>query len=439
MDNKYYLAIDLGASSGRHIVGYKHNGEIVTDEVYRFANGVHKQGDTLIWDIEDIFNNVLKGIKCAFSKYPKIQSLSIDTWGVDYVLMQGDKEVFPCVAYRDDRTQQSAPLVHNIISFEKLYSKTGIQFQYFNTIYQLYSDLIKGRLDGVTDFLSIPEYLSYRLTGVKKKEYTFATTTGLVNAHQKQFDMDIVRALKLPENIFKPLCQPGEVYGELKADVRAFVGGNTKVVMCASHDTASAVEGIPVNVDAPYISSGTWSLLGIKSPVALTDDNSRLADYSNEGGVGYIRFQKNIMGLWIIQNLKKELCPNKDFGDIATDASKSDYDCIVDVNDNIFFAPDSMKLALDTYLTSKNLPLPVDDNGYFKCAYVSLAYGYKKAIKELQDSIGQTYDKIYIVGGGAKNAYLNSLTEQICGVKVCAFPIEATAFGNLKIQMESDL
>ena len=434
-----YLAIDLGASNGRHIVGWMENGEIKTQVVYGFENGVKRTDEGLVWDVESIFENVLIGIKKAVQEFSDIRSLSIDTWGVDYVLFKGDEEIKPCFAYRDERTLKTVPLVHEIIPFEELYEKTGIQFNSFNTVYQLYDEKLKGRLDGVTDFLSIPEYLSYRLTGVKKKEYTFGTTTGLVNAYTKQFDLTITDKLGFPREIFANLCQPGEVYGGFTKEVKDFVGKDIKVVMCASHDTASAVEGIPVdNLDAPYISSGTWSLLGVKESTPHTDEVSLKNEYSNEGGVGYIRYQKNTMGMWMVQTLRKELCPDKNYSDIATDAKKSEFDIVVDANDGLFFSPKSMKEAFDQYLSDRGMPLPQEQDDYFKCAYVSIAHGYKKAIKELENCTGKTYDKIYIVGGGAKNEYLNALTQMICNVKVCAYPIEATALGNLKIQMECD-
>lgn len=433
-----YLAIDLGASNGRHIVGYMENGRLVTQTVYRFENGVEKSKHGLTWDLEKIFNHVLQGIKVAVEQYPDIESLSIDTWGVDYLLFKGDNHVLPCMAYRDERTLKTVPLVHGIVPFERLYEKTGIQFQTFNTVYQLYDDLIKGKLDGVTDFLAIPEYLSYRLTGVKKKEYTFATTTGLVNAYTKQFDIELVKELGFPQNIFAPLCQPGEIYGNLLDSVKNYVGKDLTVVACASHDTASAVEGIPdSDIDCPYVSSGTWSIIGVKSQVPHTDSESLKNGCSNEGGVGYIRYQKNTMGMWMVQSLRKELCPDRDYADIAEGASKSSYERVVDANDQAFFSPSSMKSAIDKYLLDNGLELPQDADGYFKCAYMSIANAYKTTLQELSNCTGEKYHSICIVGGGAKNIYLNSLVEKVCGLKVIAYPIEATALGNLKIQMQT--
>ncbi|MCH5350505.1 MAG: rhamnulokinase [Clostridiales bacterium] len=426
---KHYLAIDIGASSGRHIVGCR-DGGIQTDEVYRFNNGV-KNAQALVWDIDELTENVIIGIKEAIKKYPDIDSLAIDTWGVDYVLLNGSEVIAPCYSYRDSRTEKIIDRVHGKIPFSELYSKTGIQFQPFNSIYQLYDDLQKGRLQGATDFLMIPEYLNYVLTGVKMHEYTNATTTGLVNAATGAYDMGIISKLGLPERLFGKLYSPGTLVGKFKPDVEKRVGGNIKVVLCASHDTASAVEGIPMADDALYISSGTWSLLGVKADKAITDENSQKANYSNEGGVGYTRYQKNIMGMWVVNRLRAELCPDKPWDEITAEAIKSAFTEWVDINDKIFLSPDSMKEAFDYMVKAK----PQTTADYFNCAYISLAHGYKQAIEELQHNTNKTYSQLYIVGGGAKNKYLNALTEKICNIKVIALPIEATAIGNLKIQL----
>ena len=420
---KYCLAIDIGASSGRHIVGWKENGEVKTEAVCRFPNGVIEDNGYLVWDVDALLSHVKAGIDRALERFPGIASLSIDTWGCDYVLLRGDEEVRPCFAYRDSRTEAVIPAAHERLPFEKLYCRTGCQFQPFNTIYQLCDDLQRGRLEGVTDFLMVPEYLMWKLTGKKRREYTNATTTGLGNAETGEFDLEIVRKLGLPENLFPRLSQPGSVAGEYQG---------IKVALCATHDTASAVEGIPMEGEQLYISSGTWSLLGVKSPVPHTGEKSREANYSNEGGVGYIRYQKNIMGMWIVNRLRDELCPDKPFPDIAADAEASAFDGTVDANAQCFLAPDSMKDAFDRTLDAK--PQTIGD--YFRCAYRSLALSYRDAIRELEENTGRTYETLYIVGGGVKNAFLNQLTGEATGKQVVALPIEATALGNLKIQME---
>ena len=420
---KIALAIDIGASSGRHIIGYKDGNEIKTKEVYRFDNGVVENNGHLIWNIDQLELKVRKGIDIAKSEY-NIDSISIDTWGVDYVLMKNDKQAYPVYAYRDDRTLKVIDEVHSLIPFEELYKHTGCQFQPFNTIYQLYDDYKNGRLDDVTDFLMIPEYLMYKLTGVKKKEFTNASTTGLINQKTLEFDEEIIEKLHLPKHLFKKLSKPGEIVGD-------YLG--SKVILCATHDTGSAVEGIPMIDDELYISSGTWSLLGVKTDKALTDLNSMKANYSNEGGVGYNRYQKNIMGMWVVNELQKELCPAEQIGNIVLKAEASNFEEVIDVNDESLLAPKSMKEEFDKLLNNK----PEDIYGYFRCAYKSLALSYKKAIEELEHNTGKTYKQLYIVGGGAKNQFLNELTAQATNKEVIALPIEATALGNLKIQLEN--
>lgn len=429
---KYCLAIDIGASSGRHILGWQENGEIMTREVYRFANGVTESDGHLIWDMEALFGSVVAGIKEAFDLCPTISSLSIDTWGVDYVLMEGDQERWPCYAYRDSRTQRSIPEVHKIIPFAELYRRTGIQFQTFNTIYQLYDDQMQGRLEGITDTLMIPEYLMYKLCGVKAREYTEASTGGMLSAETGEFDMEIVETLGLPAHLFPKLSQPGTVLGDLLPEIQAQVGGNCKVVLCATHDTGSAVEGIPMEGNHPFISSGTWSLLGVKVPKPITHQESFEANYSSEGGVGYIRYLKNIMGMWLVNELRKDLCPDTPFPEVVKMAENSTCDCLVDANAQEFLAPKSMKEAFDC-ATNHGLK---EIGDYFRCAYRSLAVCYGNALDTMEKITGNTYEKLYIVGGGAKNQFLNRLTEEATGKQVVALPIEATALGNLKIQLE---
>ncbi len=422
---KIFLAIDIGASSGRHIIGWIENGVWKTDEVYRFPNGVQERDGHLCWDIDALLDHVKKGIAIAKEQYPVIESLSIDTWGVDYVLLKGDETVYPVYAYRDQRTEKVIPKVHEKMPFSVLYRRTGIQFQPFNTVYQLFADQEVGRLKAATDVLMIPEYLMYRLCGVKSHEYTNATTGGMVNAETGEYDPEIIDALNLPKHLFHPLQQPGTPIGTYDG---------IKVILCATHDTGSAVEGIPMDGNEPYISSGTWSLLGVKTEKPLTDEASEAANWSNEGGVGYNRYQKNIMGMWLPNRLRAELCPETPWNEITAEAETSTFDETVDANAAAFLAPESMQAAFDSALHTK----PQTAGDYFRCAYRSLALSYKQAIEELERNTGKTYEKLYIVGGGAKNGFLNRLTEEATGKTVLALPIEATALGNLKIQMEAD-
>lgn len=419
---KYALAIDIGASSGRAILGYKNDTGIVTEEVYRFPNGVQSNNSHLTWDMDTLFTHVKKGIDIALQKQPNLASVSIDTWGVDYVLLKENKEILPVYAYRDERTLDVIDEVHRKIPFEKLYARTGCQFQPFNTIYQLYKDQITGRLDGVTDFLMIPEYLMYKLTNVKVKEYTNATTTGLIHATAGDFDPFLIDTLGLPRHLFSSLKKPGDLIGTYRG---------INVVLCATHDTASAVEGIPMPTEGIYLSSGTWSLLGVKTKAPIVSEESRRANFSNEGGVGYNRYQKNIMGMWLINRLRSELCPNQSFERIVEEAKNSTFEEIVPTEDSAFLSPSSMKDAFDSFLKKD-----INRADYFRCAYRSLAYSYKSAIRQLEETTGNVYDTLYIVGGGAKNAFLNRLTEEITHKKVVAYPLEATALGNLKLQLE---
>ena len=419
----YYLAIDIGASSGRHIVGWKEAGELKTKEVYRFPNGVKPLAGHLTWDVAALLEHVKQGIREAKAQFPRIVSLSVDTWGVDYVLLEGDRECLPVYAYRDQRTQPVIEKVHGLVPFGELYSRTGCQFQPFNTIYQLYADKEAGRLSRATDLLMMPEYLLYKLCGVKAREYTNATTTGLVNGDTCRFDPEILEKLGYPEALFPALSSPGTVLGEYEG---------IKCVLCGTHDTASAVEGIPMEQPAPYISSGTWSLLGVKVPKPLTDAASREANYSNEGGIGYIRYQKNIMGMWLVNELQKELCLQTPIAELVQLAEQSTCQSLVDANAPEFLSPKSMKEAFD-HVTKGSLETPGD---YFCCAYRSLALSYKHALEELERNTGKQYSRLYIVGGGAKNEFLNRLTCRFTGKEVVALPIEATALGNLKVQME---
>lgn len=427
-----FLAVDIGASSGRHIVGFMENGKLMTEEVFRFPNGVKEENGHLVWDVDKIFAYVEEGIRKAVQKFPDIVSLSIDTWGVDYVLLKGDKEITPCFAYRDNRTEEVIPEVHDHISFSDLYRHTGSQFQPFNSLYQFYADKKAGRLQSATDFLMIPEYLMWRLTGVKKHEFTNATTTGMISAKTLSYDEDIIRALDLPKELFKPLSKPGETVGTYEVE-----GHTLEVVLCATHDTGSAVEGIPMEGEEIYISSGTWSLLGVKTPAPITDEASEKANYSNEGGPSYNRYQKNISGMWLVQNLQKELCPDKDFVTIAKEAEESTCRYILDVSKSEFLAPKSMKQAFLNECTKKYGEVSLSEADYFAIAYRSLAALYNEAILELENNTKKKYSSVYIVGGGAKNGFYCRLTEEATGKKVIALPIEATAIGNLYVQIKA--
>ncbi len=419
---KYYLAIDIGASSGRHIVGSSDGVGIITDEVYRFPNGVVAVDGHLTWDTDALLLHIRRGIDAALEKYPQIESLSIDTWGVDYVLLNGGVQVAPCYAYRDSRTSAAVEKVHSKVPFGELYAHTGIQFQPFNTLYQLYADKESGRLENASDFLMMPEYFIYRLTGVKLHEYTNATTGGLVNARTRTYDRELIASLGLPQKLFGELSAPGTYAGEYKG---------IKVVLCATHDTASAVEGMPLGKDCFFLSSGTWSLLGAVIDSPRTDALSRELNFTNEGGVGYIRYLKNIMGLWIIQNLQKQT--GYSFAEMADMARSSRYEKTFDVDLPRFLSSSDMRAEVVGELGEGAL----SDADVFNSVYRSLAQSYARAIADLERALGEKRPALVIAGGGAKNGYLNELTRDLTGKVVRAYPVEATAIGNLKVQMEA--
>jgi rhamnulokinase len=468
---KHILSIDIGAGSGRHILGHLDNGDIVTREVYRFSNAaVTDDSGNLVWDIEMLFREVVAGIKAAFALCPNIDSLAIDTWGVDYVLMNGDEAIPPCFAYRSDRTKAAIAAVHNIIPFDQLYARTGIQFQPFNTIYQLYTDKLSGRLGVATDFLMLPEYLNYRLTGKTVKEYTNATTTGLVNCHTRSWDSDIIAALDLPPQLFDELKMPSHIVGSLLPDIAEQVGGNLAVKLCASHDTASAFESIDDKLspahrllfsslrppsrnlnhmgksDYPptrmrlriksamtdkinptstiFISSGTWALMGVKLETPNTSPLAQKYNFTNEGGIGYIRFLKNLMGMWLLRQIK--LQTGNTYDEIMNVARNASTYTIFNVNSPAFTAPQDMLAEVKKAVGSSD-PL--------NSVYHSLAKSYADAAGQIEEVTGRRYSRIVIVGGGAKDSYLCQLIEQYSKLTVKALPIEATAIGNIKVQL----
>lgn len=430
--NKYYLAIDLGASSGRHIIGYKKNNEIVLKEIYRFNTTMEESARGLVWDFNRIFLEIKEGIKKAFKEYPQIESLSIDTWGVDYVLMKGDEEIHPFYAYRNKRNVLASRQVEKVIPFKELYKLTGIQFASFNTIYQLYADKMEHRLLDATDYLMVPSYFIYKLTGVKTHEYTDESTGALLNPYTGKYINGVIDSLGLPKKLFKDISYPGDYVGGLLPEIQKEVNGNCKVVLCASHDTASAFEAVDIDDKSILISSGTWSLLGIKSKEPIISEKSLKANYTNEGGVGYIRFLKNIMGMWINNEAILDSKLTQEY--INEHINDVDYKLTFDVNHLSLLAPDNMKTAVLNLLSK--CP-PRNDLELFASIYRSMAESYKFAIEELEDITNKKFDKVVIIGGGAKNQYLNKLVEEFTGKKVIAMPIEATALGNIKIQMKA--
>ncbi len=455
----YYLAVDIGASSGRHILGCLDNGKIILEEVYRFDNiQVSKNGHDC-WDIDMLFESIVVGIKkCGeIGKIPS--SIAIDTWGVDYVLLDKNGDlVCDAVAYRDSRTIGMKEKLEAVLPFDKLYEKTGIQYQAFNTVYQLLSQKLSNpeHFDVAERFLMMPEYFNYKLTGVMMNEYTNASTTAMINAESKDWDDDILDAIGIPHRLFLRPMMPGTTVGNLTAEIADKVGFNSKVILCASHDTGSAFMAVPAENDTSvYISSGTWSLLGVENTKPLTGADSMQANFSNEGGYDYrFRYLKNIMGLWMIQSIRREINgisyvkgkgdkntekKNISFPELIAEARKcADFPSVVDVDKEIFLAPESMIEAVKHECKVTEQQIPETTGEIMQCVYNSLTDRYAEAIKQLESLTGKIYTHINIVGGGCQDTYLNEMTSKKTGLPVSAGPIEGTSLGNLIAQFIAD-
>ncbi|MCI9573213.1 MAG: rhamnulokinase [Lachnospiraceae bacterium] len=437
---KYYLAIDIGASSGRHILAHLEEGRMVLEEVHRFPNGMVEKDGEHVWDVDELFRQIKLGLKkCAqLGKIPV--SVGVDTWGVDFVLLDGDgARIGNAVAYRDGRTRGMDEEVYKIIPEDELYARTGIQKAIFNTIYQLMALKVKKpeHLEKARTMLLMPDYFHYMLSGVAATEYTEATTGQLVSPQTKDWDMELIERLGYPKRIFQRMVTPGTVLGDLTAEVQAEVGFNCKVVEPATHDTGSAVIAVPTDSDdALYISSGTWSLMGTELMEANCSPESKLNNLTNEGGYDYrFRYLKNIMGLWMIQSVKKEIGGDLGFGEICGMASSCSIPSIVDCNDDRFLAPDNMTEEVQAACRESGQQVPEGLAEVASVIYNSLAQCYAKTIRQIEGITGKKYDKIHIVGGGSNAEYLNRLTAAATGVPVYAGPTEATAIGNIAAQM----
>lgn len=416
----YHLAIDIGASSGRHMLGHIESGKLRLEEIYRFENHISDQYGSLIWNMDHLLNEVISGI-AECKKIGKLPStLAIDTWGVDYVLLDENKrEILPAYSYRDGRTNAVQSEVKKRISRGELYSITGIQQQDFNTVYQLYCDKKSGKLKKTKYFLMIPDYLSFKLTGVIGNEYTNATTTGIVNAKTGTWDKDILEKLDIPNRIFSKISEPGTYIGNFTQEIKRKAGFDCAVIYCPSHDTASAVAACPLEDDSVYISSGTWSLIGTENKMPVLTGDARDANFTNEGGIEHrFRFLKNIMGMWLLQSVRRDLNKELTYDDMMRLAMGSDFKEKIDPNDPSFTAPENMIKAVKTYLKDENLAI----ESVLSSVYHSLAQSYAGAVKEIEKISGKTIKAIHIVGGGSKDQYLNILTKQYTEKQVFAGP-----------------
>lgn len=443
--SNYYLAIDIGASSGRHILGHLENGKFEIEEIYRFENGMQKKNGHLVWDVEALFREIVNGLKKCKEVGKIPLTLGIDTWGVDYVLLdQAGKIVGETYGYRDERTEGMDDEVFRILPERELYARNGIRKMPFNTIFQLMSVKIMepAVLAAADCLLMSPDYYNYMLTGVKQSEYTMATTGQLVNVETGDWDYELMDLLGLPQNLFCPLHMPGTTVGALKREIADEVGFTCEVMQVASHDTASAVIAVPApEGEALFISSGTWSLLGTEILQPICTEKSMQLGFTNEGGYDHrYRYLRNIMGLWMIQSVRRENLDSKGgkypFAVICEMAEdEKTFVSRVDVNDRRFLAPENMTDEICNYCRETGQQVPRNLGQVATVIYQSLAECYAKSIEGIEEMTGRHYDAVNIVGGGSNAEYLNRLTAQKSGRTVYAGPSEGTAIGNIAVQM----
>lgn len=437
---QYYLAVDIGASSGRHILSHLENGKIILEEIYRFSNGMVEVDGEKVWDSQKLFEDILTGMKKCYELGKIPVSMGIDTWAVDFALL--DKEdhlIGKTVGYRDGRTKGMDQEVYKVISQDELYERTGIQKQIFNTIYQLMAVKMKKpqELADAKTMLLIPDYFNFLLTGRKVTEYTNASTTQLLHPKTKEWDFELIDMLGFPRDIFTEIKLPGTIVGELTEEIQKKVGFCCKVVLPATHDTGSAVVAVPSNEeDVLYISSGTWSLMGTELKEAICTKESMEKNLTNEGGYDYrFRYLKNIMGMWMINSAKKEIADDMSYADICAMASKTTIASIVPANDDRFLAPKNMTEEVKAACRESGQQVPEGIAEVAAVIYHSLAKCYADTVNEIEEITGKNYDCIHIVGGGSNAVYLNELTAKACGKTVYTGPTEATAVGNVAVQM----
>ncbi len=433
------LAIDIGASSGRHILFRPESGNM--QEIYRFPNGMTEKNGHLCWDYDAIFAHILEGMRRCKELGEIPDSVGIDTWGVDFVLLdESDRAIGDFVGYRDSRTNGMDAEVSKIITPEGLYRRTGIQKAAYNTIYQLMALKLQHpeQLEAAKTFLMTPDYLHWRLCGRKANEYTEASTSQLLNPYTRQWDHELIERLGFPKDMFCQVVLPGTILGELTPEVQRAVGFNCRVIAPATHDTASAVAAMPQSEkDTIFLSSGTWSLLGVERDAPDCSERSRAANFTNEGGAGgKICYLKNIMGLWMIQCVRSELENQYGFAELCSLAEQAEIASLVDCEDERFLAPKSMIAELQAACRESGQQVPQTPGELAAVVYRSLARCYGEAVRRLRADSGTDYRRLCVLGGGSNADYLNRLTAEATGCAVVVGPSEATAIGNAAVQMQ---
>lgn len=436
------LAIDIGASGGKVMAGYLEGSQLELIQVHRFENKIIERNDHFCWDIKALFEEVKRGIhKCKeFGLHPR--SIGVDTWAVDFVLLdENDELLTETISYRDPRTDGLMEEVHELLSRESLYAKTGIQFQKFNTIYQLHAINKENPniLKKAKSFLMIPDYLHFLLSGIKVNEYTNATTTQLVNAKTKQWDETILDKLNINKEMFHQILPPKTYIGNLKPEFVQEFGFDMQVLLPSTHDTGSAVVAVPKAEKSIYISSGTWSLIGVENNFPISNSKAMNYNFTNEGGFDYrFRFLKNIMGLWMIQEVKKDYHNKYDFQDFVSLArQESQFNSILNVNDDRFLKPINMIEEIKNYCEETEQDIPSTPGQVAKCVFDSLAQSYLIAISQIEEMLGEEFHTINIIGGGSQNDMLNQLIANTTNKRVIAGPVEATSIGNIVSQLIS--
>ena len=442
-----YLAIDFGGGSGGVIAGCLSEGELVLDTIYRFPNRQVRMGGHVYWDFLSLFEDMKTGIRMAVEKGYTLKSIGIDTWGVDFGLIdkQGNLLGNP-VCYRDGRTEGMPEEFFSKVDVKAHYAESGTQVMAINTLFQLYAMKKEdnAQLKAADKLLFMPDLFSYYLTGVANNEYSIASTSELLDAKARTWNFKLIRELGLPEHLFGEVVMPGTSRGFLKPEIKEQIGIDyeVEVIAVASHDTASAASVVPLSAEGEkvaFLSSGTWSLLGVMSDEPILTEEARLAGFTNEGGYqNRYRYLKNIMGLWMIQSVRREMAPQQSFDEICRRASKEKILSLVDCNDERFLSPQSMTAAVQEFCRETGQQEPVTISELACVIYNSLARCYGETKEQMESLLNRKFPRIYIIGGGSNAEYLNELTARYAGCQVSAGPTEATALGNLLCQMLKD-
>ena len=438
---KKHIAVDIGASSGRLVVGTYENGKILLKEIYRFPNGIEERNGNYFWNIEKLIAEIINGLEATRKEGIDECTLGIDTWGVDYALIDvAGNRIQEIYAYRDERTQSAIQNVKKQKSLKDIYKKIGIQFLSFNTLFQLYVH-DKKELAKAHKILLVPDYLYYRLSSKLISEKTNASTTQLLNLETKDYDEELLQLIGVKREQFETLTEPGEALGPIKESIRKkYDIPQCEFICVATHDTASAVLGVPgTEKNFAYLCSGTWSLMGVENKSPIANEQSYNMNYTNEwGAYGTFRFLKNIMGLWLIQEVRRQLEKEYSFADLVTEAKKiKPFQFLIDCNDECFLKPENMVIEVQRYCQKSGQLVPQTAGELARCIFDSLALMYRKTLKELTLLNGYPIHSLHVVGGGVQNELLCQLTADVAEIPVIAGPIESTALGNIIVQMIS--